>query len=63
MRQRAAELRNWIYNRPEKNIALVTHGGFLHYLTEDWTGYDRARGAIALKNLTRLNIANLDIFR
>ncbi|KAJ5364403.1 phosphoglycerate mutase family protein-like protein [Penicillium cataractarum] len=42
--QRAAEMRNWIYNRPEKHIALVTHGGFLHYFTEDWTGYVQGKG-------------------
>ncbi|KAE8343330.1 hypothetical protein BDV24DRAFT_161767 [Aspergillus arachidicola] len=42
--QRAAEMRNWIYNRPEKHIALVTHGGFLHYFTEDWKGYVKGKG-------------------
>jgi hypothetical protein len=25
-------------------ILLITHGAFLHYLTEDWTGDDPARG-------------------
>ncbi|PLB48694.1 phosphoglycerate mutase family protein-like protein, partial [Aspergillus steynii IBT 23096] len=44
VRQRAADMRNWIYNRPEKHIALVNHRGFLHYLTEDWTGYVRGKG-------------------
>ncbi|KAJ5737927.1 phosphoglycerate mutase family protein-like protein [Penicillium malachiteum] len=44
VKQRAAEMRSWIYNRPEKHIALVTHGGFLHYLTEDWTGYVKGKG-------------------
>ncbi|KAJ5732874.1 phosphoglycerate mutase family protein-like protein [Penicillium manginii] len=44
VRSRASRLRNWIYNRPEKHIALVTHGGFLHYLTEDWNGYEKANG-------------------
>jgi hypothetical protein len=37
-------MRNRIYSRPEKHIALVTHGAFLHYFTEDWTGYEKARG-------------------
>jgi hypothetical protein len=46
--QRAAEMRNWIYNRPEKHIALVTHGGFLHYFTEDWTGYVKGKGTFLL---------------
>lgn len=40
-------MRNWIYNRPEKHIALVTHGAFLHYFTEDWTAYDKSRGMVA----------------
>ncbi|KAJ5090813.1 hypothetical protein N7532_009497 [Penicillium argentinense] len=44
VRRRAAELRKWIWSRPEKDIVLVTHGGFLHYLTEDWTGYVVERG-------------------
>ncbi|OJJ36193.1 hypothetical protein ASPWEDRAFT_134914 [Aspergillus wentii DTO 134E9] len=44
VRRRAAELRCWIWNRPEKHIALVSHGGFMHYLTEDWTGYVKGRG-------------------
>lgn len=41
-------MRNWIYNRPEKNVALVTHGGFLHYFTEDWTGYEKHRGMLSI---------------
>ncbi|KAL2822255.1 histidine phosphatase superfamily [Aspergillus cavernicola] len=44
VKRRAAEMRNWIYNRSEKHIALVTHGGFLHYFTEDWTGCEKAQG-------------------
>jgi hypothetical protein len=42
-------MRNWIYNRPEKHIALVTLGGFLHYFTEDWTDYEKARGMAFLE--------------
>lgn len=42
VRRRAAELRRWLWSRPEEHIALVTHGGFLHYLMEDWTTYDKA---------------------
>jgi broad specificity phosphatase PhoE len=33
---RARIAREWLYNRPEKEIVVVTHGGFLHYFTEDW---------------------------
>ena len=43
--QRAREAREWLYARPEKEIVLVTHGGFLHYLTEDWVGSTCFAGA------------------
>ncbi|PGH14303.1 hypothetical protein AJ79_03125 [Helicocarpus griseus UAMH5409] len=33
---RAREARRWLKARPEKEIVLVSHGGFLHYFTEDW---------------------------
>lgn len=33
--ERAKVARQWLRNRPEKEIVVVTHGGFLHYLTED----------------------------
>ncbi|KAI5197864.1 hypothetical protein E4T39_07069 [Aureobasidium subglaciale] len=33
---RARIAREWLYSRPEKEVVVVTHGGFLHYLTEDW---------------------------
>lgn len=36
LRNRAREVRKWLKARPEKHIILVTHGGLLHYLTEDW---------------------------
>lgn len=41
--KRAAALRSWLWERPEKNIVLVTHGGFLHYFAQDWTGFDDLR--------------------
>lgn len=37
--QRAADMRSWLFERPEKTIVLVTHGAFLHYFTEDWEGF------------------------
>jgi len=37
-------LRTWLYQRPEKNILLVSHGAFLHYFSEDWTFFDGAKG-------------------
>ncbi|KAK9483821.1 histidine phosphatase superfamily [Lipomyces starkeyi] len=44
VQERAAALRSWLWQRPESHIILVTHGAFLHYLTEDWTLYDGKRG-------------------
>lgn len=41
---RAAAARKWLLSRPEKDIVVVTHGGFLHYFTEDWIGADRFAG-------------------
>ena len=32
--KRAREARVWLRGREEENIAVVTHGGFLHFLTE-----------------------------
>ncbi|ORY14653.1 histidine phosphatase superfamily [Clohesyomyces aquaticus] len=46
--KRAADLRSWLFQRPEANILIVTHGAFLHYLTEDWTGDDPIRGTAYL---------------
>ncbi|KAK5123482.1 hypothetical protein LTR85_002520 [Meristemomyces frigidus] len=42
--KRAKDARQWLLARPEKDIVVVTHGGFLHYFTEDWTGSDRFQG-------------------
>ncbi|KAJ5513539.1 Histidine phosphatase superfamily clade-1 [Penicillium fimorum] len=36
LKQRARAARRWLKARPEKEIVMVTHGGFLHYFTEDW---------------------------
>ncbi|KAM5436470.1 hypothetical protein MferCBS31731_005748 [Microsporum ferrugineum] len=33
---RAREARRWLKARPEKHIAMVSHGGVLHYFSEDW---------------------------
>ena len=38
LESRAREARHWLRARPEDNIIVVTHGGLLHYLTEDWAG-------------------------
>lgn len=44
LEKRAREARQWLKARPEKEIVLVTHGGFLHYFTEDWTDYNKTMG-------------------
>lgn len=41
---RAKDLRQWLRDRPEKHIVLVTHGGFLHWFTEEWTKAERKAG-------------------
>ncbi|CZT49027.1 uncharacterized protein RSE6_09808 [Rhynchosporium secalis] len=46
--KRAAALHSWLYTLPEMHVLLVTHGTFLHYLTEDWTGDDPKRGTAYL---------------
>ena len=40
--KRAREARQWLKARPEKEIVVVTHGGFLHYFTEDWADFNEA---------------------
>lgn len=41
---RAREARQWLKARPEAEIVLVTHGGFLHYFTEDWKDFNELVG-------------------
>ena len=36
--ERATSVRAWLKDRNEEHVICVLHGGFLHYLTEDWTG-------------------------
>ncbi|KAF2844820.1 phosphoglycerate mutase family protein-like protein [Plenodomus tracheiphilus IPT5] len=47
--RRAADLRNLLFQRPEHQIVLVTHGAFAHFLTEDWDVEDPMTGT-AYKN-------------
>ncbi|KAI4817324.1 PGAM-domain-containing protein [Aureobasidium sp. EXF-8845] len=44
VQKRAAKLRSWLFNRKEEIVVVVSHGGFLHALTEDWTGFVAAAG-------------------
>jgi broad specificity phosphatase PhoE len=48
VQKRAAKLRSWLFNRKEEVVVVVSHGGFLHALTEDWTGFVAAAGELAL---------------
>ncbi|KAI0514995.1 phosphoglycerate mutase-like protein [Xylaria bambusicola] len=46
---RARDARLWLRDLVKKagddaHVALVTHGGILHFLTEDWSGIDPGRG-------------------
>ncbi|RAH67232.1 uncharacterized protein BO66DRAFT_355443 [Aspergillus aculeatinus CBS 121060] len=44
IKDRARAARRWLKGRPEKEIVLVTHGGFLHYFTEDWEDSSQFQG-------------------
>ncbi|GAQ07111.1 probable phosphatase SPAC513.02 [Aspergillus lentulus] len=44
IKNRAREARRWLKERPEKEIVVVTHGGFLHYFTEDWEDSSHYQG-------------------
>ena len=35
--KRAKEARQWLKARPEREIVVTSHGGFLHFFTEDWS--------------------------
>lgn len=41
---RARDAREFIYARNEKEVAVVTHGGFLHYFTGDWSDTHKLDG-------------------
>ncbi|TVY47611.1 putative phosphatase [Lachnellula occidentalis] len=53
---RAATLRAWLYARPEKAIVVVTHGNFLHYLTEEWNELIYSTGKLATAKVTALGL-------
>lgn len=44
LKERARAARRWLKARPEKEIVMVTHGGFLHYFTEDWEDSSQFQG-------------------
>ena len=46
---RARDVRRWLRDLvrdagDDAQVVLVTHGGILHFLTEDWDGYQPSRG-------------------
>ena len=43
VRERALFVRCWLRDREEDAICLVSHGGFMHYLNEDWDGFGEAK--------------------
>ncbi|KAH3939205.1 hypothetical protein HBI25_194960 [Parastagonospora nodorum] len=47
--RRAADVRNWLFQRPEAEVIVVTHGAIAHFLTEDWDVEDPMIGT-AYKN-------------
>ncbi|KAH7135344.1 phosphoglycerate mutase family protein-like protein [Dendryphion nanum] len=44
LENRAANFRSWLFQRSEERIIVVTHGAFLHFLTEDWDVDDPMTG-------------------
>ena len=50
VQKRAAKLRSWLFNRREEVVVVVSHGGFLHALTEDWSGFVAEAGELALNS-------------
>ena len=52
---RASKFRRWLKGRPEKNIIVVTHGGMVTYLTDDWADkYKLVKGRRDSRALTEL---------
>ncbi|XWW97006.1 hypothetical protein V2A60_004986 [Cordyceps javanica] len=41
---RAQAARQWLKKQPQQDIAVLSHGCFLHFLTDDWEGSDSAQG-------------------
>lgn len=44
LKERALAARRWLKARPEKEIIVVTHGGYLHYFTDDWEDSSQYQG-------------------
>ncbi|KAF1831759.1 phosphoglycerate mutase-like protein [Decorospora gaudefroyi] len=48
--KRAAELRNWLWQRPEAHVILVTHGAFAHFFAEDYWNVEDPMLGTAYRN-------------
>jgi broad specificity phosphatase PhoE len=44
IQRRADAARKWLKSRPEKGIAVISHGCFLHFLTDDWVDSQSVAG-------------------
>ena len=44
--ERCRVAREWLSRRKEKDVVVVTHGGVLHYLTEDWADFVETQGIL-----------------
>jgi len=42
--ERARAVRKWLKSRSEGHVVVVLHGGFLHYIIEDWAGRSNLLG-------------------
>ncbi|KNG90675.1 hypothetical protein ANOM_001118 [Aspergillus nomiae NRRL 13137] len=67
IQDRAQAVRRWLESRPEREIVVVSHGAFLHFLTEDWEdsfveeGQSFASPSSALKNYLHTDILPVGI--
>ena len=42
--ERCRVVRLWLREQLHQHIVVITHGGLLHFLTEDWQGMDKMQG-------------------
>ena len=49
--QHAYELRRFIKGMDVEQVVLVTHGNFLHYLTQDWSDHPGQEGGTGWKKI------------
>lgn len=59
--KRAKEARLWLralgeQGEGDREIVVVTHGGYLHYFTEDWDGYEKFSGSFISQSACELHL-------